>query len=267
MHITYCSDYQEMSQRAAKLITKKIARKPDLLLCAPTGSSPGGLYRELAAASSTNPGIFDQLRIIKLDEWGGIPDNHPVSCEYFLRNKLLDPLSISPDRYISFASAPKEPEPEAEAEAKAEAEAETKAEAEAECKRISKLLEQQGPIDLCILGLGRNGHLGLNEPAPSLQANAHVATLSEQSLQHNMIASMKSKPSYGLTLGMEEILSARKIIMLVSGKNKKTIARKFLEGRLSEGRESENRPSNEFPASFLWQHPDVECLVEKSVLD
>ena len=116
-------------------------------------------------------------------------------------------------------------------------------------------METQGPIDICILGLGANGHLALNEPAAQLEPQAHVASLSEESLQHPMIASLEQKPSYGLTLGMEEILSSRLIIMLVSGKGKKQIAELFLKGKVS----------TELPASFLWQHPNVECLVDRGV--
>jgi galactosamine-6-phosphate isomerase len=237
MNITYCNDYQEMSLKATSLVKDELEKKPRLLLCAATGASPDGLYQELAIKAKEKPEIFQQLRIIKLDEWGGIPDMHPVTCEYFLRNKLLTPLHISPDRYISFHSSPKNPKEE--------------------CRRISTLLEKQGPIDICILGLGANGHLALNEPGPQLQAKAHVADLSEESLQHAMIASMETLPGYGLTLGMEEILSSRKIIMLVSGRGKKEIAEKFLEGKVS----------NDLPASLLWRHPNVVCLVEKTILD
>ena len=180
--------------------------------------------------------LFQTLRILKLDEWGGIPENHHVSCEFFLRKKLLEPLEIPEERYFSFKSNPEDPE--------------------AECRRIRYELETVGPIDICILGLGANGHLALNEPASRLQANAHVATLSEESLQHPMIASLEQKPSYGLTLGMEEILSSKLIIMLVTGKEKKQIAERFLERKVS----------SELPASYLWQHPQVECLVDREIL-
>jgi len=237
MNITYCKDFQEMSLKATSLVLEELETRSDLLLCAATGASPEGLYRELAATTERESKVFSQLRIIKLDEWGGIPEMHPVTCEYFLRNKLLTPLHISPDRYISFHSSPENPEEE--------------------CRRISTLLEKQGPIDICILGLGANGHLALNEPGPQLQAKAHVAELSEKSLQHAMIASMENLPGYGLTLGMEEILNSRKIIMLVSGPGKKEIADKFLEGKVS----------NELPASHLWKHPNVECLLDQSLLD
>ena len=225
-----------MSRKAASLVLEDIKKKPELLLCTATGSSPEGLYRELATTAENEKELFKQLRILKLDEWGGITKNHPVSCEYFLREKLLTPLGIPRERYISFASDPENPA--------------------GECSRISSLVETQGPIDICILGLGANGHLALNEPAAQLVPQAHVASLSEESLQHPMIASLVQKPSYGLTLGMEEILSSRQIIMLVSGKEKKHMAAKFLEGKVSTS----------LPASFLWQHPQVECLVNREDL-
>ena len=237
MHVIKCADYGEMSRTGASLILEALKKKPNLLLCAATGRSPEGLYIELATMAHSDLEPFKQLRILKLDEWGGIPENHPVSCEYFLNKKLLGPLDIPQERYISFASDPDEPE--------------------TECWRIRSEIKREGPIDICILGLGRNGHLGLNEPAPKLESFCHVAALSAESLKHPMIASLEQKPEYGLTLGLKEILDSRLIIMLVSGKEKKHIAEKFLEAKVSP----------ELPASFLWQHPQVECLVEQSVLD
>jgi galactosamine-6-phosphate isomerase len=236
MHITYCNNYGEMSHRAASLVREEIDNKPNLLLCAATGGSPEGLYRELSEKAVEEQEKFSQLRIIKLDEWGGIPENHPVTCEYFLQEKLLVPLGISPERYISFAANPQDPE--------------------AECSRIRSQLKEEGPIDICILGLGANGHLALNEPAPRLEPFSHMAALTEESLRHPMIASIENKPTYGLTLGMEEILSSRKILMLVAGKSKKHITEMFLKGEVS----------NDLPASLLWQHNNVECLIDKEIL-
>jgi galactosamine-6-phosphate isomerase len=236
MEITYCIDYREMSKTAADLVMDQIIKKPDLLLCAATGNSPEGLYRKLAAIAGRERQLFRQLRIIKLDEWGGVPENHPVTCEYFLRNRLLDPLGISPEHYISFASDPEN--------------------AEEECERISTRLQHEGPIDICILGLGRNGHLALNEPAAGLEPFCHVADLTVESLQHPMIAALEKKPGYGLTLGMQEILRSRKIIMLVAGKEKKQVAEKFLESKVT----------TTLPASFLWLHPHVECLVDQEIM-
>jgi putative deaminase/isomerase len=236
MLITYCSDYQEMSGNAASLVLEEIQKKPDLLLCAATGSSPVGLYAELAATADREPELFNRLRILKLDEWGGVPENHPVTCEYFIQNKILKPLRIPPDRYISFASDPES--------------------LELESGRIRSRILSEGPIDICILGLGKNGHLGLNEPAHRLEPYSHVTGLTDTSLEHSMIASLEQKPSYGLTLGMQEILSSGKIIMLVAGKGKKEVAEKMMEAKIS----------TQLPASFLWLHPHVECLVDSGVL-
>lgn len=237
MKITHCRSYQEMSDLATSLVLEELVIKPDLLLCAATGSSPEGLYRELARTAGKNKSLFDQIRIMKLDEWGGVPAYYPVTCEFFLKKKLLEPLDITKDRYITFASDPDDPE--------------------AECQRIRSRLENEGPIDVCILGLGRNGHLGFNEPSPELEPYCHVAKLSADSLKHAMVASLERKPKFGLTLGIKEILSSRKIILLLSGKEKKQIAEKFLSGKIS----------TDLPASFLHLHPQVECLIEKDVLD
>ena len=237
MRITHCRSYQEMSDLAASLVMEELVSKPDLLLCAATGGSPEGLYRELARTAGREKSLFNQLRVMKLDEWGGVPAYYPVTCEFFLKKKLLEPLGIPGDHYISFASDPEDPEEE--------------------CRQIRSRLKKEGPIDLCILGLGRNGHLGLNEPGPGLEPYCHVASLSESSIQHSMIASLDRKPRYGLTLGMQEILSSRKIIMLVSGKEKKQVAKQFLEKKITTS----------LPASFLWLHPRVECLVDQTILN
>lgn len=234
MHLNYYTDYEKMSQKAAALVLEEIISFPGLLLCAASGRSPSGTYNALGREAGIRPELFHKLRILKLDEWGGIPENHPGTCDYFLRNKLLDKLQIPDDRYISFTSDPADPA--------------------VECERIREEIRREGPIDLCILGLGKNGHLGLNEPADKLEPYCHVAALSRESLRHSMIEGMDPTPSFGLTLGMQEILSARKILMLVCGEGKSQIASDFLSGKIS----------TLLPASFLWHHPDVECLVDQS---
>jgi len=237
MQITPSENFQEMSVLAADLVQEELVKKPELLFCAATGSSPAGLYEEMGARYRSKPGLFDRMRIIKLDEWGGVPDNHPVTCEYFIRKRLLEPLAIPGERYFTFHSDPEDPE--------------------LECETIRRTLLEEGPIDLCILGLGQNGHLGFNEPAETLEAKCHVAQLKELSLEHDMISSMEVKPRYGITLGMEEILAARKIILLVTGKGKKEVIQRLMEKNVS----------SELPASFLWEHPHTDCLVDRSSMD
>ena len=236
MNVIYCDNYERLSVRAASLVISEIEGRNDLLLCATSGSSPSGLYSELAKKAKADRAFFDKLRIIKLDEWGGVPENDPVSSESYLQSRLLHPLGIPAERYISFASDPAEPAQE--------------------CRRIGTELAQRGPIDVCILGLGINGHIGFNEPAPFLIPHCHVAKLSEESRRHSMVRSMERKPRFGLTLGMQEILASRRIILLVAGDGKEQAIARLLAGEVT----------TTLPASFLWLHDNVECLIDQTVL-
>ena len=115
-------------------------------------------------------------------------------------------------------------------------------------------LAKAGPIDCCVLGLGINGHLGFNEPAEYLHPGCHIARLSPTTLQHTMVGDMTSRPSYGLTLGMADILQAKMVLILISGSSKKEITREFLSERVTA----------ELPASFLWLHPNAVCLLDRA---
>lgn len=223
-----------MSRQAAARVVAAAASKSDLLLCAPAGSSPTGLYRELAGEAERTPDLFRRLRVVKLDEWLGMPASDAATCEHFLRTRLLDPLAIAAERYIAF-------DPET-------------ADPLRDCARVQGELEREGPIDLCILGLGKNGHVGLNEPGPSLQPRCHVAKLSGQTLEHAMMRSTESKPARGLTLGIGDILNARKIVLLVTGEGKRPVIARFLDGTVT----------TDLPATFLWIHHDLEVFVDDS---
>lgn len=237
MKIEYVETYNGLSCRAKNIIVSEIINKPGLLLCAATGGSPTGTYRLLANEFQEKPELFDKLKIIKLDEWGGIPMNHPSTCETYLQNHLIQPLQISDDRYAGFLSSPENPEQE--------------------CLRIQNLIKKTGPIDFCILGLGINGHIALNEPGEFLYPHCHVANLSEKTLKHQMVIGMNKNPEYGLTLGMADILQSKKILLLIQGSNKAEIARKLFAKQIS----------GFLPASFLWLHPDVTCLVVKDSIE
>ncbi|MCG2461223.1 galactosamine-6-phosphate isomerase [Flavobacteriaceae bacterium F89] len=232
MNIHNCTGYEEMSQKAGNSLLYDLARKPNLLLCTATGNSPIGLYNNLVKSYAESPHLFGGLRIIKLDEWGGIPLNEPNSCETFIQQKILEPLNVPNDRYISFDSNPSNPE--------------------GECIRIQSEILDKGPMDTCILGLGKNGHLGFNEPASMLEPYPHIAKLSPESLQHNMTRSMDHRPTYGLTLGMANILQSKKIILLLTGSGKKEVIGELMKKKVTP----------QLPASFLWLHPQVECYVD-----
>ncbi len=219
-----------MSQKAAAIVLEDLEKNASLLLCAATGSSPNILYQLLGEAYERQTTLFQKARVIPLDEWIGLA-TPKGTCHAYIQEKLLLPLHISKDRYFGF---------NAEAD-----------DLEKECNRIQKTLQQEGPIDLCILGLGKNGHLGFNEPATELKSHCHVAILAPQSQEHSMIGSAATKPTKGLTLGMQDILDSKKILLLVSGDGKEEVTKQLRSGDVS----------NDCPATWLWNHSNVQCLV------
>ncbi|MFN8257604.1 MAG: 6-phosphogluconolactonase [Bacteroidales bacterium] len=219
----------DLAECASEIIINEIRHKPDLLLCTATGSSPTEIYRNLSEKKYRF--ATDKLRILKLDEWGGIDMENPESCESYLQKNVIQPLQILPQRFISFHSNAESPDHEIE--------------------RIKSELLKNGPIDVCILGLGLNGHIAFNEPAECLLPECHLVALSSESMNHPMAKKMNQKPGYGLTIGMADILKSKKIIMVISGKNKEAVKEKLFKKEISTW----------LPASFLWLHGNTECLV------
>jgi galactosamine-6-phosphate isomerase len=226
-HVRVAKDYRTMSRWASDFIEKELKLQPDLLLCASAGGTPTGLYRRLAERYEDTPALFRKLRVLQIDEWGGLPRGNPTTCLTDLQNKLLQPLRISSQRFEGFRSDAPNPDHE--------------------CERIRRWLGANGPIDICLLGLGLNGHVAMNEPADEFVPHVHVAKLARRSLGHGMLKDLKVKPRYGLTLGLGDILRSRKILLVVSGRPKLDVLKRLLQPQLS-GR---------FPASFLWLHSDV----------
>jgi galactosamine-6-phosphate isomerase len=222
-----------MSRRVAADILRELRRNPGLLLGVSSGQTPTSTYERLAQARKAAPALFRRLRIVVLDEWLGLPGRHPATCEAYVREKVLRPLGIDRSRSRSWRAAAKDPS--------------------GECRRMSSWLERRGPIDLCILGLGRNGHILMNEPAPALDPLPHVARLTAETRRHSMLESVKVPPRFGLTLGLGDILRARRILFLVSGRHKVAPLKRMLSRRVSP----------RCPASFLWLHPDVTLYCDR----
>lgn len=222
--------YEDSSRAAADFIADEIRAKRDLLICAATGGSPKRTYELLVEKSKAEPGLFDRVRILKLDEWGGMPANYTASSELYLRTHLLDPLGIPAERYFTFGNDSADPK--------------------AEAARVREMIDRIGPIDLCILGIGGNGHLAMNEPADELSPRAHVAPLTPHSMEHSMLEGLASKPNYGISTGMADILQSRKILLLVNGPSKREAMRRLLQEPVS----------TQFPGSFLRLHADALCL-------
>lgn len=226
-------DHERMSRAAARWLLGSLERRSDALLCLASGASPRRAYELFTRRRAARPQLFRRLRVIKLDEWGGLAMDDPASCERHLQEAVVQPLRLG-RRYVGFRSDAPEPE--------------------AECSRVQRWLNRNGPIDACVLGLGVNGHLAFNEPARCLRPQAHVAVLSPETLRHGTLAGGRTRPRYGLTLGMADLLAARRILLLVSGVRKAGPLVELLRGVITP----------RFPASFLWLHSDVTILCDEA---
>jgi len=222
-------DYESLSRCALDWLSERLRARPESLVCLAAGSTPLRTYELLAERGAREPAMIERCRLLKLDEWGGLAMDDPATCERQLRAIVVTPLNLS-KRFTAFDSQPQDPE--------------------AECARIADWLEQNGPIDVCVLGLGVNGHVGFNEPADFLEPHAHVARLSDASLRHAMLHQSTRRPTYGLTLGMADILRSREVLLMVSGPAKREPLRRLLSGQITTA----------FPASLLCLHPQVTLL-------
>lgn len=234
MNFIHCPDYNSMSRIAAQEFIKEVNGNPSAWICAATGNSTLGIYREIREYAAAHTGAFSSIGVVKLDEWAGLPNNAANSCENYLLEYLIRPLAIPGTRYISFQGDAWE--------------------AVVECRRIEQAIREHGPIDICILGLGTNGHIGFNEPGDSMQPHSHLARLSQESRNHAMLKETGKKPSHGFTLGMADILQSRRIIFLVTGQGKSKILKELQKQEIS----------SRLPASFLWLHPNVSCYLDDS---
>ena len=236
MHFHYFSDFESMSTKGFELIKNQIDQKPDLLFCVASGGSPSGTYAQLAAHKQQYPSFGTQLRVVKLDEWGGLEPGSTFTSEEDVQRKFVQPMQISSDRYWTL-------DPYTESPAQA-------------CAELEAVLQREGPLDICILGIGVNGHIALNEPGDALQLPVHVCELAATTLNNGMIKSLHQPPTFGMTLGLRAILQAKLVLLFIAGSGKKEA---FAELTQENVRTS-------FPASFLWLHPNVQVLVDRNAV-
>lgn len=224
-----------MSRKGFDLVKNEIDNKPELLFCVASGGSPSGLYSEMANHQKLNPDFCSKLQVVKLDEWGGLESGSTFTSEYDVQTKFIQPLGITTDRYLTIDPFTRNPE--------------------GDCDRMKAALEKS-PVDICILGIGVNGHIALNEPSDRLQLGFHIADLAESTLTNGMIKSLKQAPTFGMTMGVGEILRSKKIILFIAGSGKKEAFQTLLKEEIH----------THFPASLLWLHPNVDVLVDQSVV-
>lgn len=223
-----------VAKAVARRIADLVAKTPRVVLGLPTGRTPVALYRELVSLYAHGVD-FSQVTTFNLDEFLGIPADHPGSYRSFMEQHLFSHVNIRPENRHFLNGSTDDPE--------------------AECLRYEREIADAGGIDLQILGLGTNGHIGFNEPAPTLVARAHRVALKAETRRANasLFGGDPAKvPPEALTVGMATILHARAIVLLATGRAKAPCIERVVNGPLTP----------ELPASFLQLHDDVDIMLD-----
>ncbi len=238
MRIYVTDDYNAMSRRVANILSAQVMLKPDCVLGLATGSTPVGAYQQLVEWYKMGDLDFSQVRSINLDEYVGLAPTHDQSYRYFMQSNLFDHVNILPEN----TNVPNG----------------LSANAEEECRRYNEVIHTLGPIDLQLLGMGHNGHIGFNEPSDVFERETHVVDLTETTIQANarFFASADEVPRQAMTMGIQTIMQAKKVLVAVSGKDKAEIVKKAFTGPVTP----------QVPASILQMHPDVILVGDKAAL-
>ena len=229
MRVIETKSYAELSRKAANLISAQVLSKPDSVLGLATGSTPIGTYKQLIEWYEKGDLDFSEVKSINLDEYVGLTGDHDQSYRYFMNTNLFNHVNIDKSKTNV---------PSGVAE-----------DLEAECKRYDALIDEMGGIDLQLLGIGHNGHIGFNEPADSFVVPTHVVELGETTINANarFFSSADEVPKKAVTMGIKAIMQAKKVLLIANGPDKKAIVEKALYGPVTP----------EVPASILQFHPDL----------
>jgi len=235
----YCEkDYNAMSRRAAAVIAAQVVSKPECVLGLATGSTPIGAYQQLVEWYKQGDLSFAGVRSVNLDEYVGLAPTHYQSYRYFMQHNLFDHVDIKPEN----TNVPSG----------------LAADAAAECARYEDVVKALGYADLQLLGLGRNGHIGFNEPCDVFEKGTHVVTLTEETRQSNarFFASIDEVPTHALTMGIGGIMGAKKVLLLASGEAKAKALYDSCFGPVTPG----------VPASILQFHRDAVIIADEAAL-
>jgi glucosamine-6-phosphate deaminase len=240
LRITVFSDERALAKQEAARISEALKAKPDLVLGLPTGRTPIRLYHEVGTLFSRGQIDFSRAVTFNLDEFFGIPPTHQGSYRTFMQEHLFSRVNIAPERINFLNGAAPDPEEE--------------------CRRYEEAIAAAGGIDLQLLGIGTNGHIGFNEPARELAGRTHRVTLKASTRRSNVAlfgGELAPVPTEALSMGMATILHARQVVLLATGKSKARSIERLV-----------NRPlTPRLPASFLQLHRDVELVLDKAAAE
>ncbi len=235
MKIIVCESYAEMSKKAANLFAAQMKIKPNSILGLATGSTPLGMYEELAALNARGEIDFSDITTFNLDEYYPIKRTNPQSYYYFMNENLFSKVNINPDNTNIPNGETDNPEEE--------------------CSHYEEKLQLSGGVDIQVLGIGQNGHIGFNEPDGTLNTSTHLTELTENTIAANarFFDDISEVPTSALTMGIATILKSKKIILLASGKAKHKAVAALMNTDIN----------TEIPATMLKLHPDVTLICDK----
>jgi len=237
MEIKLISSYDKMSKLAAKIVAKKIKDKPNTVLGLATGSTPEGMYRELVKMHKEDELDLSQVITFNLDEYLGLSPDHPQSYHYYMYENFFNHVNIKEENIHIPKGDTKDPV--------------------WECLNYEKEIEKVGGIDLQILGIGINGHVGFNEPDINLETETHIIQLSDDTIATNsrFFRNLNEVPKRAITMGMKTIMKSKKIIIMAWGLEKKEAVLKAISRHIN----------TEIPASLLQLHNDIILIVDKKI--
>ncbi len=238
MRVIVAENYEAMSRQAANIISAQVVSKPDCVLGLATGSTPIGMYQELIKRYQEGDLDFSHVKSVNLDEYVGLEPTHDQSYRYFMQTQLFDHVNIKAENTNV---------PGGMAE-----------DAEAECTRYDEIIRSMGGIDVQVLGMGHNGHIGFNEPAEIFPLGTHPVDLAESTIEANarFFATRDEVPKRAVTMGIGSIMQAKQILVVVSGEGKADIVARAFNGPVTP----------QVPASILQFHPNVVLVGDKAAL-
>lgn len=238
MKIIKTKDYEHMSRVTANLLSAQVIMRPDCVLGLATGSTPVGAYKQLVQWFQKGDLNFSEVTSVNLDEYKGLSPENDQSYRYFMNHNLFDHINIRKDH--TFVPNGLEPD------------------AEKACDDYNKIIHDLGGIDLQLLGLGNNGHIGFNEPSSSFEKETHCVDLTQSTIDANarFFSSVSEVPRQAYTMGIQTIMQAKKIVVAVSGQGKASIVKEAFFGPITP----------QVPASVLQLHSDVTVVGDEAAL-
>lgn len=235
MKIVVEKSYEDMSRAAARIVAEEIRKKPDIVLGLATGGTPLGMYKELVRMHREEGLDFSRVITFNLDEYCGLSPEDEHSYHYYMYENFFKHVNVKPENIHI---------PDGRAE-----------DMDEYCREYDREVQRAGGIDLQILGIGRNGHIGFNEPGDELITETHVTILTEETRLANarFFGKLENVPERAVTMGLGTIMKAKKIILLANGKEKAPIMAELL---------SDTNVTTKVPASFLHLHPDTTVIMD-----